>query len=75
MTFIFCLYISDDYNFAQPSMVPAKYETHGGEDVGIWAQGPMAHLFHRQALTVYHLYNDVVSYILKIICIQINHGT
>jgi hypothetical protein len=21
-------------------------ETHGGDDVGIWAAGPMAHLFH-----------------------------
>jgi hypothetical protein len=21
-------------------------ETHGGDDVGIWATGPMAHLFH-----------------------------
>ena len=22
------------------------WETHGGEDVGVWARGPMAHLLH-----------------------------
>ncbi|KAB0792962.1 hypothetical protein PPYR_12582 [Photinus pyralis] len=27
-----------------PSLVPIKYETHGGEDVGIFARGPWAHL-------------------------------
>jgi alkaline phosphatase len=24
----------------------AEWETHGGEDVGIFAWGPMSHLFH-----------------------------
>ncbi|XP_027220591.2 alkaline phosphatase isoform X3 [Penaeus vannamei] len=27
--------------------LPPISETHGGEDVGVWAAGPMAHLFHR----------------------------
>ncbi|GJQ80048.1 hypothetical protein Trydic_g19336 [Trypoxylus dichotomus] len=43
------------YNFAQndlsdkellyPAMVPRDSETHGGEDVGVFASGPWAHLF------------------------------
>ena len=31
--------------FLQPSLVPLESETHGGEDVAIYANGPMAHLF------------------------------
>lgn len=33
----------DDFQF--PVTVPRESETHGGEDVGIWAVGPYAHLF------------------------------
>jgi alkaline phosphatase len=33
-------------DFKQQSLVPLKAETHGGEDVPIYAQGPWAHLFH-----------------------------
>jgi len=32
--------------FRQPSASPLKSETHGGDDVGIWAQGPWSHLIH-----------------------------
>ncbi|XP_054729005.1 alkaline phosphatase [Anastrepha obliqua] len=32
-----------DYQF--PSMVPLESETHGGDDVGVFASGPFAHLF------------------------------
>jgi alkaline phosphatase len=32
--------------FRQPSLVPMAIETHGGEDVAIYARGPMSHLFH-----------------------------
>ncbi|XP_022104227.1 alkaline phosphatase-like [Acanthaster planci] len=32
--------------FIQPAIVPLGRETHGGEDVAIYANGPMSHLFH-----------------------------
>jgi alkaline phosphatase len=32
-------------NFRFPATVPRDFETHGGEDVGIWAVGPWAHLY------------------------------
>lgn len=34
---------SKDYVF--PSYAPHDFETHGGEDVGIFASGPQSHLF------------------------------
>ncbi|XP_061493520.1 intestinal-type alkaline phosphatase 1-like isoform X2 [Rhineura floridana] len=36
----------EDKNYQQQAAVPLSSETHGGEDVAIMAQGPMAHLFH-----------------------------
>jgi len=35
-----------EIRFKQPSAAPMNSETHGGDDVGIWAQGPWAHLIH-----------------------------
>ncbi|XP_022104207.1 alkaline phosphatase-like isoform X3 [Acanthaster planci] len=32
--------------FIQPALVPMRGETHAGEDVAIYANGPMSHLFH-----------------------------
>ena len=32
-------------SFRQPSLVPLSSETHGGDDVGIFAIGPQAHMF------------------------------
>ena len=34
-----------DPDFVQPTLVPLSSETHAGEDVGIFAVGPWAHLF------------------------------
>ncbi|MEM7610757.1 MAG: alkaline phosphatase [Pseudomonadota bacterium] len=34
-----------DHGFHQESMVPLQSETHGGEDVALYAKGPWAHLF------------------------------
>lgn len=33
----------NDFRF--PATVPLDFESHGGEDVGVWAAGPWAHLF------------------------------
>ncbi|KAM4651230.1 alkaline phosphatase-like [Discoglossus pictus] len=33
-------------NYLAQSAVPLRMETHGGEDVAIFAKGPMAHLLH-----------------------------
>ena len=35
-----------DHSFVFPGAVPIKKETHGGDDVGIFARGPWSHLFH-----------------------------
>ena len=33
-----------DPSFRQPSTVPEAEETHAGEDVGVYASGPYAHV-------------------------------
>ncbi|KAJ7306540.1 hypothetical protein JRQ81_009902 [Phrynocephalus forsythii] len=35
-----------DANYQAQSAVPMRMETHGGEDVAVFAKGPMAHLLH-----------------------------
>ena len=35
--------VADDY--VAPALVPMEAETHGGEDVAIYANGPMSHMF------------------------------
>lgn len=40
-----CVSVEDD-EYRQQAAVPLEAETHGGEDVTIYAKGPMAHLFH-----------------------------
>nr|XP_034377571.1 intestinal-type alkaline phosphatase [Arvicanthis niloticus] len=37
---------SSDPSYKQQAAVPVKSETHGGEDVAIFARGPQAHLLH-----------------------------
>lgn len=39
-------FFSEDEDYEQPALVPLSSETHGGQDVAIYARGPMAHLFH-----------------------------
>ncbi|MGH0158535.1 UNVERIFIED_CONTAM: hypothetical protein FKN15_060913 [Acipenser sinensis] len=35
-----------DVEYRQQAAVPLSSESHGGEDVAVFARGPMAHLFH-----------------------------
>lgn len=37
---------TQDRDYLYESAVPLTWETHGGEDVPLYADGPMAHLFH-----------------------------
>lgn len=37
--------VSEDKNYIQQSAVPRRWDSHGGEDVPVYAQGPMSHLF------------------------------
>ncbi|XP_054710229.1 alkaline phosphatase-like [Uloborus diversus] len=36
---------SADKNYIQQAAIPRRWASHGGEDVPVYAQGPMAHLF------------------------------
>lgn len=49
LLFSFCLFIYPcpaHANYQAQSAVPLRQETHGGEDVAVFARGPMAHLLH-----------------------------
>jgi len=39
--------ITSDPDYLQQSAVPLETEDHGGDDIPIYASGPMAHLFHK----------------------------
>eukprot|EP00057_Strongylocentrotus_purpuratus_P020470 XP_011674944.1 PREDICTED: intestinal-type alkaline phosphatase 1-like [Strongylocentrotus purpuratus] len=38
--------ITENRDYKQEAIVPLSSETHGGDDVAIYASGPRAHLFH-----------------------------
>ena len=40
----FFIFLAAD-SFKQPALVPLSSESHGGDDVAIFAYGPQAHLF------------------------------
>lgn len=43
--FINCGVILEDKDFEYPATYPRENETHGGEDVPVYAIGPWSHLF------------------------------
>lgn len=38
--------LSEENNYQAQAAVPLSLETHGGEDVPVFAKGPLAHLLH-----------------------------
>lgn len=39
------MFFSDNKNYLFPGSAPLSSETHGGDDVGLYARGPYSHLF------------------------------
>ena len=61
IVFIFRLIqFSGDLSFKQPAIIPDIEESHGGEDVAIYACGPMSHLFH--GVHEQHYVSHVIRY-------------
>ena len=52
-----------DKNYRQQSLVPTGGETHGGQDVTIYASGPRAHLFGGvvEQNYIFHVIDDALS--------------
>ncbi|CAJ1050149.1 alkaline phosphatase%2C tissue-nonspecific isozyme isoform X2 [Xyrichtys novacula] len=42
----FYLLVEEENNYQAQAAVPLSMETHGGEDVAVFAKGPLAHLLH-----------------------------
>lgn len=42
----FFVFLPAHADYQAQSAVPLRQETHGGEDVAVFARGPMAHLLH-----------------------------
>jgi alkaline phosphatase len=51
-------------DFYQEALVPLEYETHGGEDVPIYAGGPQAHLFRGtvEQNVIYHVMRRALGF-------------
>ncbi|MBW8190533.1 alkaline phosphatase [Neiella marina] len=58
-----CEIETTDSGFHQEALVPLKSETHGGEDVGVYANGPGAHLLSGtiEQNVIFHVMNHVAD--------------
>ncbi len=61
---------TEDPDYMQEALVPTSAETHGGDDVGIWARGPGAQSVHgnMEQNTIFHLLTQPQPYIRKWLC-------
>jgi alkaline phosphatase len=51
-------------NYLQEAIIPLNSETHGAEDVAIFAYGPQAHLFHgiMEQNVIYHVMAESLGF-------------
>jgi alkaline phosphatase len=54
---------TEDQGFHQEALVPLSSETHAGEDVAIFANGPKAHLLHgvQEQNYIFHVMKDALG--------------
>jgi len=59
-------------DYMQEALVPAKSESHGGEDVGIWARGPGSNAVRGtlEQNTIYHLIVQATPRLRERLCAQ-----
>lgn len=57
-------------NFMQEALVPMNSETHGGDDVGIWARGPGSQAIHGnfEQNSIFHLLTQPQAQIQQWLC-------
>lgn len=63
---------TEDASYMQESLVPLKSETHGGEDVGIWATGPGSAAFRGtlEENVIYHVIVQATPKLRQRLCAQ-----
>ncbi len=61
---------TEDHDFMQEAAIPLGSETHGGEDVGIWARGPGAEAVHGtvEQNVIFHYLTQANPALRKLIC-------
>ena len=61
---------TEDHDFMQEAGVPLSSETHGGDDVGIWARGPGAEAVHGtvEQNVIFHYLTQANPALRKLIC-------
>jgi alkaline phosphatase len=61
---------TEDHDFMQEAGVPLGSETHGGDDVGIWARGPGASAVHGtvEQNVIFHYLTQANPRLRKVIC-------
>jgi len=61
---------TEDHDFMQETAIPLSSETHGGEDVGIWARGPGAEAVRGtvEQNVIFHYLTQANPRLRKLIC-------
>ncbi|GAB3360010.1 alkaline phosphatase [Lysobacter tyrosinilyticus] len=61
---------TEDPDYLQESVAPMNYETHGGDDVGIWARGPGSEAVRGsvEQNTIYHFMLQAMPALRAVLC-------